>query len=113
LIDEYRKRLGIYSEDSKKLFHFWKNYVSQYYREQKSKNKTLVETNEKIRLLPSDIGLGPEAKTSFNRYNKKANLSVKGPRAASALKMNTFKPVAQLKQGNIFENSTQMNLNWM
>ena len=48
--------------------------------------------NEKDRLLPSDIGLGPDAKTSFNRYNKKENKSVKGPRAASALKMNTVKP---------------------
>ena len=32
LIDEHRKRIGIYCEDSKKLFNFWKNYVIAYYK---------------------------------------------------------------------------------
>jgi hypothetical protein len=37
LIDEHRKRIGIYCEDSKKLFSFWKNYVSAYYKNEKLK----------------------------------------------------------------------------
>ncbi len=32
LMDEYRKRLGIYTQDSKKLIKFWKDYVSVIYK---------------------------------------------------------------------------------
>ena len=32
LMDEYRKRLGIYTQESKKLIKFWKDYVSIIYK---------------------------------------------------------------------------------
>ena len=35
-----------------------------------------------------DCGLGPDAKTSFNRYKKRLNFSAKGPRASSSFKIN-------------------------
>jgi hypothetical protein len=33
LQDEYKKRLGVYTQDSKVLLQFWRNYVSHEYRE--------------------------------------------------------------------------------
>ena len=35
LQDEYHKRLGVYSQDSKDLLQFWRKYVSIEYKEQR------------------------------------------------------------------------------
>lgn len=32
LIEEHKNRLGIFTQDDKKLFRFWKQHVSTYYR---------------------------------------------------------------------------------
>lgn len=32
LIEEHRNRLGIFTQDGKKLFKFWKEYVSIFYK---------------------------------------------------------------------------------
>lgn len=35
LIEEHRNRLGIFTQDAKKLFKFWKRYVSHAYRQER------------------------------------------------------------------------------
>lgn len=35
LQDEYQKRLGVHTQDTKELLQFWRNYVSVEYKEQR------------------------------------------------------------------------------
>ena len=39
LIQEYYKRFGIYCQDADKLFKFWKDHVSENYRQMRERNQ--------------------------------------------------------------------------
>ena len=87
LIEEYHKRLGIYTQDASLLCKFWKDYVSVYYKEKKA--ETLRKKYMYNSLYPPsvdtplsalgvgdirnllDSGLGPNAMTSFGRQKYK------------------------------------------
>lgn len=90
-MDEYRKRLGIYTQDSKKLIKFWKDYVSIIYKNKrvdtlKKKYASNLQgdfdfeydkTTPLSKLGMSDLsnnlesGLGPNARTMFGRFKSK------------------------------------------
>ena len=66
LKDEFYKRVGFYTESDKHLMGFWKNYVSNVYREQRAaaiKRKT-TSFNE-LSDFDMDLGLGLPDYNSF------------------------------------------------
>lgn len=53
LQDEYSKRLGVYTQESKDLLQFWRDYVSTEYKEQR---KQKLRNKDKFNSFMSDNG---------------------------------------------------------
>lgn len=128
LIEEHRNRLGIFTQDGKKLFKFWKRYVSKYYKEERMETlKKKRATNgfselhlddqytETGALKPMkggninmlDSGLGPDAMSSFNKHKSQQarKMFMKGQRASSALRLSDKKPeaLARPREGGVLD----------
>jgi hypothetical protein len=128
LIEEHRNRLGIFTQDGKKLFKFWKRYVSIYYKQERmaaldQKNNTngfselhledQYTTSGALKPMKGgninmlDSGLGPDAMSSFNKYKSQQarKMFIKGQRASSALRLSDKKPqlLTRPREGGVLE----------
>lgn len=119
LIEEHKNRLGIFTQDDKKLFRFWKQHVSTYYRQERElqndqRNRSTGGFNGvgdlyldeqqtpsglRVSMKAGDSGLGPYAMSSFTKMErqKQRKLFTQGPRASSALRFSDKKQNASSK----------------